>query len=237
MKKVTSIILRELQSFLLSPIAYIVFAAFLMITGYLFWVILVGSGLASLEPLLYYSAFILLLASPLITMRLISEEKKNRTMELLLTSPVSSWEIVIAKYIACMILYLILVVLTFHYPYILSQYSTDFDPGPVYSGYIGLILVMSAFTSVGIFASSLTENQIISAIITFGTLFMFWLFGMAKFALDNVLGDILGNLSIFDRFSVFLRGILDSGDVVFFVVFTFIWLFLAVKVLDSESWR
>jgi len=235
--KIFALMKKELQSFFFSPIAYIVFASFLMIVGYLFWVILVSSRVASLEPMLYNAAFILLLASPVLTMRLISEEKKSRTIELLLTSPVSPAEIIAGKFLACFVLYLVLIALTLQYPLILSFYSTEFDLGPVYSGYIGLILIGAAFISLGLFASTLTENQIIAAMISFGGLILFWVFGWAKNVFDNSFGEILGNLSIFDRYAEFLRGVVDSGNVVFFLVFTFIWLFLAARVLESDRWR
>jgi ABC-2 type transport system permease protein len=228
---------KELQSFFYSPVAYIVFASFLMIVGYLFWVILISSRMASLEPMLYNAAFILLLASPVLTMRLVSEEKKSRTIELLLTSPISPAEIIAGKFLACFTLYLVLILLTVQYPLVLSAYSTEFDMGPVYSGYIGLVLLGAAFISMGLFASTLTENQIIAAMVSFGGLVLFWIFGWAKHAFDNAFGQILGNLSIFDRYAEFLRGIVDSGNVIFFVVFTLTWLFLATRVLESDRWR
>ncbi|MFZ5949895.1 MAG: ABC transporter permease subunit [Candidatus Rifleibacteriota bacterium] len=235
--KIFAIMKKELQSFFFSPVAYIVFASFLLIVGYLFWVVLVTSKLATLEPLLYNASFVLLLASPVMTMRLISEERKGRTMELLLTSPISPAQIIIGKYLACMVLYLALIVLTLQYPLLLSRYSTDFDLGPVYSGYIGLVLLSSAFVSLGLFTSSLSENQIISAMLSFGGLLLFWIFGWAKHAFDNWFGNVLGSLSIFDRYSDFLRGIVDSGNTVFFVIFTVVWLFLAARVIESERWR
>ncbi len=235
--KIFAIMKKELQSFFYSPVAYIVFASFLMIVGYLFWVILISSRMASLEPMLYNAAFILLLASPVLTMRLVSEEKKSRTIELLLTSPISPAEIITGKFLACFTLYLVLILLTVQYPLVLSAYSTEFDMGPVYSGYIGLILLGAAFISMGLFASTLTENQIIAAMVSFGGLVLFWIFGWAKHAFDNAFGEILGNLSIFDRYAEFLRGIVDSGNVIFFVVFTLTWLFLATRVLESDRWR
>ncbi len=235
--KIFAIMKKELQSFFYSPVAYIVFASFLMIVGYLFWVILISSRMASLEPMLYNAAFILLLASPVLTMRLVSEEKKSRTIELLLTSPISPAEIIAGKFLACFTLYLVLILLTVQYPMVLSAYSTEFDMGPVYSGYIGLILLGAAFISMGLFASTLTENQIIAAMVSFGGLVLFWIFGWAKNVFDNAFGQILGNLSIFDRYAEFLRGIVDSGNVIFFVVFTLTWLFLATRVLESDRWR
>ena len=235
--KILAIMKKELQSFFYSPVAYIVFASFLMIVGYLFWVILISSSMASLEPMLYNAAFILLLASPVLTMRLVSEEKKSHTIELLLTSPVSPFEIIAGKFLACFVLYLALIALTLQYPLVLSAYSTEFDLGPVYSGYIGLILLGAAYISLGLFASTLTENQIVAAMLSFGGLILFWIFGWAKHIFDNAFGELLGNLSIFDRYAEFLRGIVDSGNVIFFLIFSLTWLFLATRVLESDRWR
>ncbi len=235
--KILAIMKKELQSFFYSPVAYIVFASFLMIVGYLFWVILISSSMASLEPMLYNAAFILLLASPVLTMRLVSEEKKSHTIELLLTSPVSPFEIIAGKFLACFVLYLALIALTLQYPLVLSAYSTEFDLGPVYSGYIGLVLLGAAYISLGLFASTLTENQIVAAMLSFGGLILFWIFGWAKHIFDNAFGELLGNLSIFDRYAEFLRGIVDSGNVIFFLIFSLTWLFLATRVLESDRWR
>ena len=235
--KILAIIKRELQSYFFSPVAYIVFSAFLLVVGYLFWVFLLSSSIASLEPMLYNAAFVLLIASPVLTMRLISEEKKNKTIELLLTSPITPTEIIIGKFLASLILYCILFIITFEFPFIISHYSPEFDWGPVFSGYLGMILLGSAYISVGLFASTISENQIISAMSSFGILLLFWFFGWAKEVFDNAFGQILGNLSIFDRYTDFLRGIIDTGNVIFFIVFTFIWLFLASRVLESDRWR
>ncbi len=235
--KVLAIMKKELQSYFYSPVAYIVFAAFLLIVGYLFWVILVSSKVATLGPMLYNAAFVLLIASPVLTMRLISEEKKNKTIELLLTSPISPTEIILGKYLASLILYIILFALTFLYPVIISHYSPEFDWGPVGSGYLGILFLGSAFISVGLFASTVSENQIVSAMLSIGILILFWMFGFAKSVLENSFGEILGNLSIFERYADFLQGIIDSGNIVFFVIFTIVWLFLATRVLESDRWR
>ena len=235
--KILAIMKKELQAFFFSPIAYIVFASFLAIVGYLFWVILVTSKIATLEPMLYNAAFILMLASPVLTMRLVSEEKKSKTIELLLTSPISPFQIIMGKFLACFALYIVLMILTLQYPLILSAYSKDFDVGPIYSGYLGLVLLGAAYISLGLFASTLTENQIIAAMVSFGGLILFWIFGWARHAFENDFGELLGNLSLFDRYAEFLRGVVDSGNVIFFVVFTTTWLFLATRVLESDRWR
>lgn len=235
--KILAIMRKELESYFYSPVAYIVFSAFLLIVGYLFWFILIASKYASLEPTLYNAAFVLLLATPVLTMRLISEEKKNKTIELLLTSPISPAEIIAGKFLACLLLYIMLLALTLQYPLVIASYSPNFDWGPVISGYLGMILLGCAFISVGLFTSTLSENQIVSAITSFGILLLFWMFGFAKDVLDNAFGQILENLSLFERYADFLRGIIDTGNIIFFVVFTLIWLFMATRFLESDRWR
>ena len=235
--KVLAIIKKELQSYFFSPVAYIVFSSFLLVVGYLFWAILLSSRIASIEPMLYNAAFVLLIASPILTMRLVSEEKKNKTIELLLTSPISPSEIILGKFLASLFLYTLLLILTLQFPLFVSKLSPEFDWGPVGSGYLGFFLLGSAFISVGIFFSTISENQIISAITSFGVLILFWMIGFVKDIFDNWFGQMLSNLSLLERYAEFLRGIIDSGNIIFFVIFTFIWLFLATRALESDRWR
>lgn len=235
--KVWALFKKEMQTFFFSPVAYIVFAAYLLVVGILFFLFLASSKMATLIPLLHNAAFILLLCSPVLTMRLISEERKANTMELLLTSPVSPTQIILGKFLASWALYLVLIILTFQYPVTLLLHAEGFDLGPVYCGYLGMFLLSSAFIAVGLFASALTENQIISAMVSFGLLLFFWIIGWARSAMNNAIGETLSKLSLVDRFDEFTRGMLDSGNVIFFVIFTLIWLFLAVRVLESERWR
>lgn len=235
--KIWAIFKKELQTYFFSPVAYIVFSSFLLITGYLFWVVMVSSKLATMEPLLFNAGFVFLLGSPVLTMRLISEERKTNTIELLLTSPISPSEIVIGKFLACFTVFLVLMGLTLQYPQILSSYSSNLDFGPILSGYIGFTLLGAAFISLGLFASSLSENQIISAMVSFALLLFFWIIGWTKYALEGPVGEAISKISLFERYSDFLKGIVDSGNVIYFVVFTIVWLFLATRVLESDRWR
>ncbi len=235
--KIFAIIKKELQTYFFSPVAYIVFASFLLVIGYLFSVVLVTTKIATIEPLLFNAGFILLLVSPVLTMRLLSEERKSNTIELLLTSPISPAEIVMGKFLSCYIVYLVLMLLTLQYPAILNSYSSNLDFGPIESGYLGFALLGASFISIGIFASALAENQIISAMVSFGILILFWIIGWIKFALDNPVGELISKLSLFERYSDFLKGVVDSSNVIYFVIFTMIWLFLATRVLESDRWR
>ncbi len=237
MSKILAIMKKDLQTYFFSPVAYIIGVSFLLVCGYLFWVIMVSSKLATLEPLMYNAAFLLLLASPVLTMRLISEERKSNTMELLLTSPISPGEIIIGKFLACFTVYLLIIFMTFQYPLIMSRFAEKMDLGPVFSGYVGLIMLGAAFISIGLFASSLTENQVVSAMITFAALMFFWIIGWVKFVLESPLTDGLAKLSLMERYSEFTKGVIDSGNVIFFIVFTLIWLLIATRVVESDRWR
>jgi len=235
--KVLAIVKKELQTYFFSPVAYIIFAAFSLVIGFLFWLILMSTHLASMKETLFNCAFVLLLASPVLTMRLISEEKRSNTMELLLTSPISAAEIIIGKFLACFFVYLLLMGVTLQYALILSSYCPTLDWGPITSGYIGLILLGASFISFGLFASTVTENQMIAAMISFGGLLTFWLIGWSKHALENTMGEFFSKLSLLERYWEFPNGMVDSGNIIFFVTFSLIWLFLATRVLESDRWR
>ncbi|MEE9258940.1 MAG: ABC transporter permease subunit, partial [Nitrospinaceae bacterium] len=171
-----------------------------------------------------------------ITMRSFAEERKLRTFPLLLSSPIHLREIVLGKFIACMAVVTIMI--------LLSSYSTAFllmlgDPekGPILTGYAGILLMAGCYVSVGIFASSLTDSQIVAAVISFGfTLFM-WIIGWASQAVGAGMGEVLKYLSLIDHLERFLKGILDSSDLVYYLSFIILGLFLTHRVLDSQRWR
>ncbi len=236
--KILAILKKELQTYFYSPVAYIVFSAFLLLIGYLFCMVLFNSRFATLEPLFFNVGFVVMLATPILTMRLISEERRSNTLELLLTSPISPVEVVLGKFLACYVLYVVLLVLTLQYPYTMMAHAPAMDTGPIVAGYVGLLLLGAAFISFGLFASSLSENQIISAMISFGGLLMFWIVGWVKVAMaDYKFGEVLAQLSLLERFQQFVRGVIDSGNVIFFLAFTVVWLFVTTRVIESQRWR
>ena len=235
--KIWSIFKRELQSYFYSPVAYIIFSSFLFVVGYLFWVVMVAQKLATLEPFFGNAAFVLLLISPMLTMRLISEEKRSNSLELLLTSPVSPAEIVMGKFLACFFLYLVLIVVSFKFPAIMYAYAQNLDWGPIISGYIGLVLLSAAFIGLGLFASCLAESQVTAAMVSFAGLILFWIIGWVKFAVEGPIGEAISKLSLIEHYSELVKGVVDSGNIIFFLAFTVVWLFLATRVLESERWR
>ncbi len=178
-----------------------------------------------------------MLISPLLTMRLLSEEKKVGTYELLKTSPVKLYHIVIGKYLASLVIFLSGLTLTFVYVLIMSIYGKP-DYGTIISGYIGFILTMSTFLSIGLLASSFSQNQMVAGMIGFAIIFLLWFIDvLSGIVTDDVLSNILSELSFLNHYSNFLTGIIDTKDVVFFVSFILLSLTLATKVLEMRSWK
>ncbi|HXG30607.1 MAG TPA: ABC transporter permease [Thermodesulfobacteriota bacterium] len=250
MRLILTILKRELKSYFSSPIAYIVLVVFLVLSGVFFFVYLqsfVGSQFDPrfqffkerlnlnefvIRPYLGTVSVVLLLMIPIITMRLIAEERKNYTAELLFTSPLRVIHIVLGKFLASLILFLVMMALSAIHIVVLIVYGNP-DLGPVLSGYLGLLLLGSSFLSIGLFASSLTENQIIASVISFGVLLVFWIIGASSDAETSV----LGYLSIINHFDNFTKGMIELKDVVYYLSFIFFGLFLTEVTLDSERWR
>ena len=180
--------------------------------------------------------FIWLLIVPMLTMRLYAEEKKTGTIELLMTSPISSVEVLLGKFFACFSLYSIIVSLTMVYFVILEAYGSP-DWGPIFSGYLGYLFLGATFISVGILASALTENQIVAVLLSFGILLLFWLIDWSASFAGPTAAKILQYMSFIEHLEDFQRGVIDSKDVVFYLSFSFFCLFLTTRVVESRRWR
>jgi gliding motility-associated transport system permease protein len=189
-----------------------------------------------LRPLFSNMSIILLLLMPLLTMRLIAEERRAGTIELLLTYPVRDGAVLLGKYLGVLALYAMIIGLTLLYPAIL-MYFARVEWGPLLTGYVGLLLMGGMFLSIGIFASALTENQIVAAVTTFGILLMFWVIGWSADYAGGVLGRVLSHLSILEHNDSFSKGIFDTKDVVYYVDLTLLALFLTLRSLESRRWR
>ena len=235
---------RELQSTFGSVVAYILIAVFLLLGGYFFYSDLVFILLmASFTPTsgLWQWVFIdlrlvTLLIVPLITMRLFAEEKKLGTLELLWTYPVRDVEIIAGKFLAAVAFYLIMVLPTTIACALLYSYQ-PFDLGPMLSAYLGLILLGVSFIACGLFVSSTTENQVVSAMVTYGILVFFWFLTWNEEAANQAALRVLLGLSLFDRFFNFTRGVIDTRDVTFFILFISFFLYLTWLSLASRKWR
>ena len=235
---------RELSAYYGSVVAYVLLAVFLVLSGYFFYsdlVFFILFGGFTLATGLWQFVFldmrmVAMLILPLLTMRLFAEEKKLGTLELLWTYPVRDGEIVLGKFFAALIFYLAMLLPTAVGPMVFHHYH-PFDVPPVLAGYLGMVLLGAAFIAAGLFVSSLTENQVVSAMVTYGIIVLFWfLTWNEEAATHDVMRWLLG-LSLFDRFFNFTRGVIDTRDVVFFGLFTGFFLVLTWQSLATRSWR
>lgn len=255
MRGIAGVFQKEITITFVSPIFYAACFIFLLISGYFFYSTTAYFNLISLQaaqnPYLTESlnltdmvlkpffgdlAVILLLMLPLLTMRLYAEEKKTGTIELLFTYPVSDASVLVGKFAATVVLLLLMLAGTLPFLVILET-MVDLEWGIVGSGYLGVVLLGSGFIALGIFTSSLTENQIVAAVISFGALLLFWAVGWAKAVTGPALGAVLEHLSIIDHLDRFTQGLIDTRDVVFYVLFILFWLFLTLRFLNSRFWR
>jgi len=236
MKNIFYIAQREIKSYFSSPVAYVLIAAFLLICGFLYVLILNITKTAEMGMLFHNMAITLLLLSPVITMRLFAEERRTGTIELLLTAPVTDIEAVVGKYFGAVFVYLVMLILTLHFPLFLFAFGNP-DKGPIISGYLGLFLMGSSFLAVGVFTSSFARNQIVSAVFGFGLLLLLWLFSASAQIFSGPIGSVIQYISIYEHFNNFTRGIIDTQDIIFYISFILIALFLAVKVIQNKKWK
>src|SRR2546425_344095 len=253
--KIWAIFKKEMRLYFTSPVAWVVFTIFLLIGGYFFYSIFAFFTLASMQsamnpamardlnvtdsvmrPLFSNISVILLLLLPLVTMRLFAEERRSGTIELLLTYPVRDGAVLAGKYLAALALYAIMIGLTLLYPGIVV-YFARLEWGPILTGYLGLLLMGATFIAVGVFASSLTENQIVAAITTFGALLIFWILGWSADYAGGTAGRVLQFLSILEHNDSFSKGVLDTKDVLYYVNFTVLALFLTSRSLEARRWK
>lgn len=247
MRKVWAVLKRELIAYYSSPIAYIVITAFLLLNGYIFTLIisyLNDPFTQAMAPLrlffggtIFFWIFMLFLV-PVITMRLIAEERRSGTIEVLLTSPVTEGQIVLGKFLAAYVFYVSLWIPTLIYVFILTHY-TQIDWGPVVSGYLGVLLIGILFMGVGTFTSILTKNQIIAAILAFTAMVILFSVGLLE---ELTLGasplrSILSYMNLWEHMQDYGRGIVDTRHVIYEVSMGMGFLYLATKTLESRKWR
>lgn len=243
---------RDFKTYFTSPIGYIVIAGFLFIMGWMFSNNLIhyanqsvsfqqfGKGPSItdgiIRPVFGNMNVILLFVVPFITMRLFAEEKKQHTIELLMTSPISLFEIVLGKFFSSFLLIAVMLGITLAYPIILfSTGNPEF--GPILTSYIGTLLLSGCYISLGILYSAMTDNQIVAAALGLFSILFFWLISWAAQAAGPVWGDVLQYLSLITHFNNFSQGVLATNDVVYYLSFIGIGLFLTHRTLDSYRWR
>ena len=259
MKNIFAIAERDLKAYFTSPIAYVVLTIFIFVAGFFFY--LTADGMvrnASIramqsaqtgqppEPIdmpgeIMRNFFgvmvsILLFIMPLITMALFSEEKKRGTIELLLTAPVTDMQVVLGKFLAASLFYVVLLASTLVEVAVLFIYSKP-AVGPILTGYLGVLLYGLAFVAIGMFISTLTENQIIASILTFAVILMLWVINALSRNVGPTLSAILTYLSVFEHLDDFLNGVISTSHIIFYVSLTLIGLFLTYRSLDSLRWR
>ncbi|MBW1765915.1 MAG: ABC transporter permease subunit [Deltaproteobacteria bacterium] len=255
MRGIIAIFRKEIAIAFSSSIFYTVSFIFLVVSGYFFYSNSGYFNILSLQatrnpflserlnltdmvmrPFFSDIAILLLLMLPLITMRVYAEEKKSGTIELLFTYPISDIAVLTGKYCATMLVLLTMLAGTIPYPVILAVFGS-LEWGIVISGYLGIILMGGSFIALGIFTSCLTENQIVAAVISFGTLLLFWVIGWAGVMAGPSWGPILKHISIISHLDPFTQGLIDTRDIVFYLLFIFFWLFLTLRFLNSRFWR
>lgn len=227
---------RELSSYFTSPLAWVITAAFLVIAGYFFSVNVIFSRQATVRPLFQTMYTILLLLAPALTMRLLAEEQKSGTIELLLTSPIREIEVVLGKFLAGLGFFAIMLLLTLYYPFLLWMYGNP-DQGGIIGGYLGAILFCAAITAVGLFTSSLTQNQIVAAVLSFAILLLLWVVDGLSSQFGGRVGDALSYLALYPHFNDMTRGAIDTKDIVYYLTVTAAALFLTWRSLEARRWR
>lgn len=236
MKSTWTIARREVGAYFVSPIAYIVMAGFLFIMGILFERSLFYSRQATLRYLFQNVVFLLIFVAPLLSMRLLAEEQRSGTLELLLTSPVRDWEVVLGKFAAALALFATMLALTLLYPLILLRFGNP-DLGPILSGYLGALLMGASMLAIGVFASSLSQNQIVAGVAGMVMLLFLWLTGVLAEAFGGPFSTFLTNLSLVVHFPDFAKGVIDTKDAIYYLSVTAAGLFLATRSLEARRWK
>ena len=229
---------REFNSFFDSLVSYIFIVVFLGISGFFTW--LLGSdifliGQATLQPFFSIAYFSLFFFIPALTMRMVAEEKRIGTIELLLTKAVSDWQVILGKFIACLVLIAVALLLTI--PYYITVWSLGpIDHGAVWCGYFGMILMSMAYISIGIFASSITNNQIVAFLLALliGVFFLI-IFDVLSGSFTGTIGQVLNYLSMSTHFDSISRGVIDSRDLFYYLSITFLGLMLAESSLSKRN--
>lgn len=254
MRNTLAIAQKELRSYFASPIAYIVIGMFAFVYGYfyaVFFAAFLQQSMQSamggqqqalninqdmLRPAIQNMLVVLLFVLPMITMRTYAEEKRSGTIELLLTSPLSDFQIIVGKFLGAMGLYAAMLVATLPHMSVLFIYGNP-EWKPIVTSYLGLLLIGGCFISVGLFISSLTKNQIVAAALTFATFLMLWVVNWLPSVSAGWSREVADYLSIIEHLDDFNKGVIDTTHLVYYFSFIAFGLFLTAKSVDTERWR
>jgi len=250
MSNVLAIARKELSAYFSSPIAYVVIGFFALMFGFFFYSLLLYFDRQSLQaagqavnvneqflrPVFLNATVIFLFVLPLVTMRTYSEEKRSGTIELLLTAPLTDLQIILGKFVGAMGLYAAMLALTLVHVGLLFMFGNP-EWRPVVTTYLGLLLMGGCFISIGLLISSLTKNQIVAGMITFGVFLMLWVINWIASFMGPTTQQVLNYLSITDHLDDFTKGIIDTKHLVYYVSFITFGLFLTARSVDTERWR
>ena len=249
-RNILAIAVKELRSYFASPIAYVVIGFFALMFGFFFYSLLLYFDRQSLQaagqavnvneqflrPVFLNATVIFLFVLPLVTMRTYSEEKRSGTIELLLTAPLTDLQIILGKFLGAMGLYAAMLAITLVHVGLLFMFGNP-EWRPVVTTYLGLLLMGGCFISVGLLISSLTKNQIVAGMITFGVFLMLWVINWIASFMGPTTQQVLNYLSITDHLDDFTKGIIDTKHLVYYVSFITFGLFLTARSVDTERWR
>lgn len=230
MRTFIALLLKEEKAIFTSPIAYVVLSVFLIIMGYTFTLTLFVSHVPTLVHLFFQIYVLFLLTVPIITMRLVAEERRLRTIEILLSAPVSEARVVFTKYLASMSLVLLMLVLSGAYAIALGVLGQP-DWGPIYSGYLGLALLGAALVAVGLLTSSMVSNQVIAALLSLSLFLLLWIIDNFGWMLPDPFNALVVNLSLLVHFTPFATGSIFLSDAGFFVSVALLGLFFSVRAM------
>jgi ABC-2 type transport system permease protein len=225
-----TLLAKETKALFSLSIAYAVITVFLLLMGYAFTAFLFLNRASTLVHIFFQAAVLFLLIVPVLTMRQFAEEHKTGTLELLLTAPVREIHIVLAKFLACMAVTAVMLVLSLTYAFVLQAYGQP-DWGPIYSGYLGLVLFTASLVALGLTISALTANQIVAATVSLGIFLGLWMVDSLGSLLPYPLDNIVMSVSLLAHFTPFATGAMYVSDVGFFVSFILLGLFLSVRAL------
>lgn len=232
-----NIALKEMKLYFGTPAAYIVGAMFLGLTGVFFVAdVTAPFAEAGVRGIVDWASFFIIFLAPLLTMRLLAEEQKLGTLELLLTSPVRDWEVVLGKYIASFLILAAILAVTLYYVVIIYSFG-DPDTGPVLSGYLGLLLYGAAALAIGLLGSSLSSNQIVAAVVGIAILLMLSFVNLIADIVTGVASEVFNGMSMNEHIVDFSRGVIDTSSLVFFLSLTAVFLFLTIRSLETRRWR
>ena len=228
---------KETKAYFTTPTAYIVGAMFLVLTGIFFVFDMTRPfAEASVRNFVSWANLFIMFLAPLLTMRLLAEEQKLGTLELLLTAPVQDWEVVLGKYIASFITLMVTILFTLYYVMLLYVFATP-DTGPILSAYFGLVLYGAAALAIGLMASSLSGNQIVAAVVGIGILLTLSFIDRIASIVEGIAADVLNGISMNAHFTDFARGVIDTSHIIYYLSMAAVFLFIAVRSLETRRWR